>query len=76
MAQLDPTLWNEMVEQCELTEDHMVTGALLLLRVKNMETGSVGICIGNTADTDYVIQLGLLEGAKQIVVSGEVDDED
>jgi hypothetical protein len=63
---VDPTQWGELIESCGIGEDDMVTGAVLLLRTKNMETGQIGLCTGRTEDTDQILLLGMLHAAIEI----------
>jgi hypothetical protein len=71
VSDLDSTQWSELIDSCGLSEEDMVTGAVLLLRTKNMETGASAVCIGQTQDTDPILKLGLLNAAIEI---GRHDD--
>ena len=75
MSALDPVLWHELVESVSVDDEDMITGAVLLLRTKNMDTGQTAICIGSTKDTDGITKYGLLHGAIDIV-RGEWERQD
>lgn len=53
------TLFEEMLKTCEIKEDELITGAVLVLRVKSMIDGGTAVSIGQTEDTDGVVKLGL-----------------
>jgi hypothetical protein len=75
MSTLDPMLWHELVESVHIDDEDMVTGAVLLLRTKDMSSGQTAICIGSTKDTDGITKYGLLHGAIDIV-RGEWEQQD
>lgn len=62
----DELLWSEMLADCGVQDVDMITGAVLILRTKDMETGQLSVCIGKTADTDIVTTTGLLHAAIHI----------
>lgn len=66
----------ELVEALKLNRHDIVVEAVLVVRVKDMESGCVGISISATDDTDWVTQLGLLRGAEIITTAGITRDHD
>lgn len=69
-------LWKELMESADVRDD-LITGAVLVLRTKNMDTGRVSVCVGHTEDTDDVVQVGLIESARDMIRQNPfLDDED
>lgn len=66
----------ELVQALKLNRHDIVLEAILVVRVKDMDSGHVGISISATNDTDWVTQLGLLKGAEIITTSGISRDHD
>jgi hypothetical protein len=64
----------ELVQALKLNRHDVVIEAVLAVRVKDMESGHVGISISATDDTDWVTQLGLLRGAEIITTAGIARD--
>jgi ribosomal protein L14 len=60
------TLFEELFKACEIGEEEMVTGAVLVMRLKHMGTGDTTVAIGQTEDTDGVVKLGLLHSAIEV----------
>jgi hypothetical protein len=56
----------ELIDALKLNPHDIVIEAVLVARVKDMDTGAVGISISATDDTDWVTQLGMLRGAEII----------
>lgn len=66
----------ELIAALKLNRHDIVVEAVLVVRVKDMESGCVGISISATDDTDWVTQLGLLRGAEIITTAGITRDHD
>lgn len=64
----------ELVRALKLNRHDIVIEAVLIVRVKDMESGHVGISISATDDTDWVTQLGLLRGAEIVTTAGITRD--
>jgi hypothetical protein len=56
----------ELIAALDLDRTDVVTGAILIAKVKDMETSAVGISISATDDVEWVGQLGIIEAAKLI----------
>jgi hypothetical protein len=66
-----PEQVHDLIAALELHEhDHMIE-AVLLVRVKNFESGDVGISMSATDDTDWITQLGIIRGA-EIITAGNL----
>lgn len=66
---MTPEQVQELINALNLNQHDFVIEAVLLARVKDMDSGAVGISISATDDTDWVTQLGLLRGAEIITTS-------
>jgi hypothetical protein len=66
----------ELVRALKLNRHDVIIEAVLVVRVKDMESGHVGISISATDDTDWVTQLGLLRGAEIITTADITRDYD
>jgi hypothetical protein len=66
----------ELVRALKLNRHDVIIEAVLVVRVKDMESGHVGISISATDDTDWVTQLGLLRGAEIITTADITRDHD
>lgn len=66
----------ELVRALKLNRHDIIIEAVLVVRVKDMESGHVGISLSATDDTDWVTQLGLLRGAEIITTSDITRDHD
>jgi hypothetical protein len=65
------TLFNELIKAADLGDSEMITGAVLILRCKDMDKGRTSVAMGHTEDTDGVVMLGLLHAAIEIQRQGE-----
>jgi hypothetical protein len=60
----------ELVQALKLNRHDVIIEAVLVVRVKDMESGHVGLSMSATDDTDWVTQLGMLRGAEIVTTSG------
>lgn len=56
----------ELIAALDLNEHDYVIDAVLLVRVKDFDSGAVGISMSATDDVDWVVQLGILRAAELI----------
>lgn len=64
---MTPEQVQELITALDLNQHDFLVEAVLVARVKDMDSGSVGISISTTDDSDWVTQLGVLHGALLIV---------
>jgi hypothetical protein len=64
-----PEQVRDLIDALELHEHYHGIEAVLLTRVKDFESGEVGISIAATDDTDWVTQLGIIRGAEIITTA-------
>ena len=64
---MTPEQIKELIAGLELKDHDFILEAVLVVRAKDMDSGSVGISISTTDDSDWVTQLGVLQGALLIV---------
>lgn len=60
---MTPEQLQELINALELKEHDFLIEAVLVARVKDMDSGAVGISISATDDTDWITQLGVLHAA-------------
>jgi hypothetical protein len=73
---MTPTEVQELVQALKLNRHDVIIEAVLIVRVKDMESGHVGISMSATDDTDWVTQLGMLRGAEIVTTAGIARDHD
>lgn len=56
----------ELIAALDLGQHDYVIDAVLLVRVKDFDSGAVGISMSATDDVDWVIQLGIIRAAELI----------
>lgn len=66
---MTPDQLQELIDALELKDHDFVVEAVLVARVKDMDSGDVGISMSATDDTDWVTQLGMLRGAEIITTA-------
>lgn len=66
------SMWEEIKKAARLDDNHIITGAVIMVRSTNMETGQMTVHMGSTDDTDYIVQLGLLhEGLRVLAIQDD-----
>ena len=63
---MTPEQIGELIAALDLKDHDYVIDAVLLVRVKDFDSGAVGISMAATNDVDWVGQLGLIRGAEII----------
>ncbi|GAA3788399.1 MULTISPECIES: hypothetical protein [Amycolatopsis] len=64
---MTPEQVKELIAAASVKDGAFVTGAVLIVRSKNMDTGDSSIHIASTEDTDHFTKLGLLQATSDIV---------
>jgi 3-keto-L-gulonate-6-phosphate decarboxylase len=70
-----PEQIQELINALDLNQHDFIIEAVLVARVKDMDSGAVGISISATDDTDWVTQLGVLRAA-EIITTKDVSKHD
>ena len=66
---MTPDQVQELITALQLNRHDFVIEAVLVARVKDMDSGAVGISISATDGTDWVTQLGILRVAELITTA-------
>lgn len=72
---MTPEQIQELINALDLNQHDFIIEAVLVARVKDMDSGAVGISISATDDTDWVTQLGVLRAA-EIITTKDVSKHD
>lgn len=62
-----PEQIRELLDSAGLTPDSFVTGAMLIVRTKDMDSGDTSIHIGRSDDTDWITEVGMLAASNDIL---------
>lgn len=75
MTAQEPSEAERLWEGLELAEGEMVSGAILIAKVTNFETGETLVSMETTKGMDFIEQIGIMRVATTIVETGGGKDD-